>query len=257
MGPRKGDTPPAHVPSPYYDETTAFTQTSYPTQMSENEYVDTYDRRRKSKALMVIVPICVLLFVAGVAAGFLMNQSDDDTDNDLAAYAIAEPVIEDGLVIETPETIRNHSVSAPDGVSLLTVELIEWDNYRSDDSLFIGSQGHRYHESVIFNVSARGDYIDNAFSYAIYNLDNRYTTFFADVVLRGTQPEYLEFLVEIAFDDVVEPVKTIEGYNVNMAPLPIELDVSGVTRMYIIVRGRGSNTLGVPYGLRFGNPTLQ
>jgi len=252
MEPKRGDRPP-HNPSSFYDHPTSFSQSYH--QRNGNGYDDTFERRKKSSTMRVLVPICVLLFAAGVGIGFFASQSDD---TDYVSQGYENVVIYEELV-ETPvisETTRNHRVSSSYGVSLLSVELIESDNFRTDDSLFIGSQGHRYNESVIFSVNARGNYVSNAFSYAIFNLDNRYTTFSTDVVARGTQPDYVEFLIEIAFDDIVEPVKTIEGFNVNMDPVPIDLDVSGVTRMYVIVRGRGSNSFNMN-GIRFGNPTLQ
>ena len=246
LEPTRRDIPPNHTSGYHYDET------AYPTQMNRNEHIYSYDRRKSSK--IVLVPIFILLFVAGVAAGFFLNQRGD-ADNALPGYDIGA-AHEEELVIETPETMRNQAVSGSDGVSLSNVWVIESHNYRTEDGLFIASQGHRYHESVVFSVIARGDYIDHDFSYAIFDLDNRFTTFTADVVARGTQPEYVEFSIEIAFDDIVEPEKTIEGFNVNMDPVPIELDVSGVSRMYIIVRGRGSNSHSTN-GIRFGNPTLQ
>jgi len=149
-----------------------------------------------------------------------------------------------------------NTILESNGVSLSTVEVISSNHYRASDQLFISSSGHRYHESFEFSVSAFGDYFDNTYAYAIFNLDGNYTAFFAEVVAPINLDENLEFLVEIAFD-TEEPVITIEGFNVSMATVPVELDVSGVTNMYIIVRGRGrEGATGSLDSIRFGNAEL-
>jgi len=154
-----------------------------------------------------------------------------------------EPLEEHGTILES------------NGVSLSTVEVISSNFYRASDQLFISSSGHRYRESFDFSVSTLGDYFDNAYSYVIYDLNDNYTAFFAEVVAPINLDENLEFLIEIAFDDAA-PVVTIEGFNVSMATVPVELDVTGVTSMYIIVRGRGGST--APHdSIRIGNATLQ
>ena len=141
--------------------------------------------------------------------------------------------------IPNDEQVADEHESGP--VSLSTVEVIESHWYTVAEGLFIASSGHRYHESFIFSPNTRGEYLNNLYSYAIFNLDNRFTTFSAEVAAPSELGEHLEFLIEIAFDDIVEPVISIEDFNVTMHPVPIEIDVTGVTSMYIIVRGRGNS----------------
>jgi len=148
-------------------------------------------------------------------------------------------------------------------VCLSTVEVIASSSYRISEQLFIGSSGHRYHRSFIFSPSTLRSYFESSFSYVTFNLDNNYTTFFAEIVLPFDQNERFnyEFLIEISFDDIAEPVLTIEDFNIEMAPMPIELDVSGVTNMYVVIRGRGTTLGGAGFDsnneIRFVNATLR
>ena len=159
--------------------------------------------------------------------------------------------------ISNDELAENSDILALNGSSLSTAEVINSNNYRVSDQLFISATGHRYHESFEFSARADGDYFDMEFSYAIFNLGNSYTTFFAEVVAPIYLDENLEFLIEIAFDDDPVPVITIEDFNVAMATVPVELDVTGVTNMYIIVRGRGRGEVPGFESIRFGNAILQ
>jgi len=175
-----------------------------------------------------------------------------------APLAANTPTLQPTEAISNDEQLEEHDiVLASNGVSLSTVEVISSNYYRVGDQLFISSSGHRYHESFEFSVSTYGDYFDYTNSYVIYNLNSNYTAFFAEVVAPINLDENLEFLVEIAFD-AEEPEITIEGFNVSMATVPIELDVSGVTNMYVIVRGRGrEGTSDSLDSIRLGNAMLQ
>ena len=291
LGKVKGDMPPVRAHRPSFDETTAVRRAPqkpsmppskpYPAHTKRNERTASFGKKKKSKAKRVLVPIFLFFIIAGVFAGFIMNQrgavsSARANDMELASEAPQPTDTPTPVPTNTPiptdtptpvptntpaptstptpmptEAVPNDELLADedevpvlDGVSLSTVEVIDSFWYTVVEGLFIASSGHRYHESFIFTPSARGDYFNNVYSYAIYNLDNRFTIFSAEVAAPSDLSEDFEFLVEIAFDDIVEPVVTIEDFNVNMPPVPFEVDVSGVTHMYIIVRARGAGPHG-------------
>jgi len=200
--------------------------------------------------------------------------SDGSAHDDVMQMVVeAPPNTPTPLPTETPMPLPTESILDDEllevqdddldsnGVCLSTIEVIASNRYRTSEQLFIGSSGHRYHQSFTFDPSTSGGYFEHSFAYATYNLASDYTAFFAEIAVPMEQDERFEFKIEISFDDSIEPVKTIEDFNISMAPVSVELDVSGVTNMYIIVRGRGTPLGGAGLFrydyIRFVNATLE
>jgi len=93
--------------------------------------------------------------------------------------------------------------------------------------------------SFWFRANLQGGYDDGDFSYAVFNLNQEFSRFSANLVAQYDLFADGEFLLEIMLDENPAFVKSIEDFNVHTSTMRIDVNVTNAATMTITVRGRG------------------
>ena len=124
-------------------------------------------------------------------------------------------------------------------ISLSNVVVLSSNLFIHDISSFTDSLGNQHRESFEFRANLQGEHEDGDFSYAVFDLNQEFNRFSANLVAQSNLFEDGEFLLKITLDDNPVPVKRINDFNVSTGAVLIDVNVANITSMTITVWGRG------------------
>ena len=159
----------------------------------------------------------------------------------------------------TELTNMRNDVTAARPVSLASVVVVDSRHFVHFEDIFTDSFGNHYHESFRFypRTGSSNAYsnADRA-SYAVFNLNNNFNLFSADIVAPEGLASDAEFLAEISFNNNATFEIVADGFNVRTGMVSFEVDVSGATTMTITVRVRDSGWGNNARSIRLVNAVL-